>query len=596
MKKLNNKGFAISTILYSLLTMAFLVVALLISHMSNNRANTSTLVRKIEDELNRYSESSTEFDKNLSDGQEYIVPYGKAGWYKIELWGAAGGGSKDGTERSNGAYTSGIIYLEENDYLYFYLGKQASAGNTAGGFNGGGSAAFNGGGGGGATDVRLENGGWNDTKSLQSRIMVAAGGAGQNSSKKPTGAGGTLSGKTINFTPGGATQDGGNSFGIGANATGSNGGGGGGYYGGRINEGGSSYISGYAGVNSLDSSGNHIRDVYHEQNVLVGEGSALRQFNFINGYMAAGVNPEDGAAKIELISQADRNNPPTRKNPKFTNITKIEDCISGETGTSTANKWLEIQAISGGRNVAKGRGVANTTNGTYATNGLISDNQVATATGDVCATITLDRAYNLDEIAVWHSPTTTARYKNHRLYTTDASGKRYELEKASGDDLYESATGFHYTPWQPDSAISLKDGNYYIYSGLTENGSISMTPSNKNVELKLFTAAKTQKWYIEKVQGNYYKVVETSNAMSLQNADGTNEDGENVSAHTKFGNHDWELWEITPTNNGTYSIRSKLGPYLTVNATSKDALANINLRTTYTGDLNQRFRFVTAEY
>ena len=123
MRKLNNKGFAVSTVLYGLLIMLTLIVILLMSHMSNNRKNTSTLVKKVEEELNRFSETTANFDQS-NDGQEYIVPYGKAGWYKIELWGASGGGYDATTTNGRGAYTSGIIYLEENAHLYFYLGGQ----------------------------------------------------------------------------------------------------------------------------------------------------------------------------------------------------------------------------------------------------------------------------------------------------------------------------------------------------------------------------------------------------------------------------------------------------------------------------------------
>lgn len=168
MKKMNNKGFAISTLLYGLLLVGFLVVALLMSIMSTNRKNTSTLIKKIEEELNRYSQTTTEFTS--TDGpQEFIVPYGKAGWYKIELWGAAAKGISSINQTSNGrgSYTSGIIYLEENQHLYFQIGNIGGATPTN---NGGGSVV------GGATDVRLRGGSWNDSAGQNSRIMIAAGG------------------------------------------------------------------------------------------------------------------------------------------------------------------------------------------------------------------------------------------------------------------------------------------------------------------------------------------------------------------------------------------------------------------------------------
>ena len=52
MRNLNNKGFAISTILYSLLVMATLILFLLIGNLSFERRSTDDFVSDIEDELN----------------------------------------------------------------------------------------------------------------------------------------------------------------------------------------------------------------------------------------------------------------------------------------------------------------------------------------------------------------------------------------------------------------------------------------------------------------------------------------------------------------------------------------------------------------
>ena len=195
----------------------------------------------------------------------------KSGNYKIELWGAAGG------ERltAPGAYTSGIINLNSGDNLYIYVGQQSS-GNTAT-FNGGGSCGSYCSAGGGATDVRLVNGNWNDTASLRSRIMVAAGGAGYNSWKSgyKGGSGGALSGVTGSGdspTTGGTQTSAGvssgndasknGSFGIGGNGENYGGGGSGGYWGGAAGKNsstgnggssGSSYISGHTGCVAIVS-------------------------------------------------------------------------------------------------------------------------------------------------------------------------------------------------------------------------------------------------------------------------------------------------------------------------------------------------------
>ena len=93
-----------------------------------------------------------------------------AGEYQFECWGAKGGGQLGG----NGAYTTGILNLNENKTIYAYIGSTTS--NTTGVYNGGWNGAYYGGG--GATDFRIKSGNWNNSESLASRIMVAAGGSG----------------------------------------------------------------------------------------------------------------------------------------------------------------------------------------------------------------------------------------------------------------------------------------------------------------------------------------------------------------------------------------------------------------------------------
>ena len=117
--KLNNRGFAISTLLYGLMIMSLLIVIALISNLSTNRINTTSFVDKVEDELNRLSLSDTEGDYTGGEvdnnGREYIAP--TSGWYKIELWGASVQ-NQDNAGAINyiyGAYTSGEIDLNKNE-------------------------------------------------------------------------------------------------------------------------------------------------------------------------------------------------------------------------------------------------------------------------------------------------------------------------------------------------------------------------------------------------------------------------------------------------------------------------------------------------
>ena len=223
----------------------------------------------------------------------YTVP--TTGIYKLEAWGAQGGGTSS-VPGGSGAYTAGSIILTKGEKLYIYVGENYNGYRETLSFNGGGSGTystaessvnFNGGGG---TDIRLVSGDWNNNEGLNSRIMVAGGGGGYanwSSGSKGGNAGGLIgySGNrvgSITNSTGGTQVSGGN----GADNTtstpyvgvfGSGGysplysaqwiyraGGGGGYYGGGAGDaiggsvgsaaGGSSYISGHTGCVAIKSS------------------------------------------------------------------------------------------------------------------------------------------------------------------------------------------------------------------------------------------------------------------------------------------------------------------------------------------------------
>ena len=105
------------------------------------------------------------------------------GKYLIECWGS-GGGEHDKGFTGKGAYTRGKIDFHSFQTIYLYIGS-TFLGTTinsisTGGYNGGGNSYSWASPGAGSTDIRLINGNWNDTESLASRIMVAAGGGGAN--------------------------------------------------------------------------------------------------------------------------------------------------------------------------------------------------------------------------------------------------------------------------------------------------------------------------------------------------------------------------------------------------------------------------------
>ena len=221
----------------------------------------------------------------------YIVTL-NVGRYQFECWGARGSGS--GTP-GLGAYTSGIIKISKLSTFFVNIGATAETSSYP-------SAIYNcvpfssttycyGG---GATDVRLYNSdSWMNTKSLISRIMVAAGGGGAEWPKSTGGNGGAPNGGdsytalggdmsysvSPNPTFGATNEKGGyctttyrldkdrsvfpGSFGIAGYSTTSDdmgGIGGGGHYGGGTPDyggggsGGSSFVSGHPLCNSVKNS------------------------------------------------------------------------------------------------------------------------------------------------------------------------------------------------------------------------------------------------------------------------------------------------------------------------------------------------------
>ena len=140
------------------------------------------------------------------------------GTYKLECWGAQGGGNTTG---GYGAYTSGNITINNNTDLYVYVGNKPE--RTEDSFNGGGKANNNhypSDDGGGATDFRTVNGSWDNFASLKSRIMVAAAGGGYEAYQAGaqggaagglTGYNGQYSGPNDNTTTTGGTQTAGGS-------------------------------------------------------------------------------------------------------------------------------------------------------------------------------------------------------------------------------------------------------------------------------------------------------------------------------------------------------------------------------------------------
>ena len=176
--------------------------------------------------------------------QTFTVP--ETGNYRLEVWGAQGGGS------SKGGYAAGDILLNKDEVLYIYVGGQGTVGTFSaspqpGGYNGGangGRASSDWGGGpsgGGATHIATVSGLLSELSDNTDKILIVAGGGGGDFGglgidDASGGSGGGFKGvKGYASTSAGGTQTTGYAFGIGSpgkNGYYGNGGSGGGFYGG----------------------------------------------------------------------------------------------------------------------------------------------------------------------------------------------------------------------------------------------------------------------------------------------------------------------------------------------------------------------------
>lgn len=189
--KLNNKGFAISIIIYSVGSLAVLTLILILAIDSGIRKNNTTIVDAIKEELNAASKRRWTFTYSGAP-EVFTVP--ETGTYQLEVWGASGGNL--GGTSGNGGYAKAKLALTYNSKLYVVVG---SAGNHYdGGYNGGGNGGEatgtegtqSGAGGGGATHIATESGTLESLRTKQSAILIVAGGGGGTGDSGIGGAGG----------------------------------------------------------------------------------------------------------------------------------------------------------------------------------------------------------------------------------------------------------------------------------------------------------------------------------------------------------------------------------------------------------------------
>ena len=572
---MNNKGFAITTVIYGLSILGILLIIIIMGNLSSTRSNVKTLSKDIDNELNYYSRASISYSyTDENDLQQFEVPVGQSGWYRFELWGASGNGVNGG----KGAYTTGIIKLTEGDLLYIKVGK-SSTGKA-----------------GESTDVRIVAD--NEDLGLLSRIMVAAGGG-----IEPGSDGGTLCGYNQNMNSSGGMikddyhLDTSRSFNyigtlypstspetVDDCVVGSTNGrtktkdtdaslSGDGYYisnsADANNYGGSSYISGYAGVlpitnvkkPSTGGPSENYRSTYINQydvgpdGEITGDGNNYGQYVFKDGLMIPGVRSGDGLARIEKLSIS--NDDSVLKNKEyFYNIKSITDC------SSTVLKKLEV--IKDG----------------IATNFSLSST-TTDGSGRTCVTYTNNSSSGsdeyYDEIALWHNSWDNI---GSTAVTISYSPKgQPTLTRTTTLNLTDAGTetidGYRISAYQPDyyhDALDPDGGNYYIFSVLSDNRVLSAQQRNDSdmnpVELAPLIGEARQKWTVAAISDNLkespsvndeYSIVELTRYGALSVEYDSNIDRNRIYAYNKFNKltrNASQIWKIIPVGNGTFRINT----------------------------------------
>lgn len=195
MEKLNNKGFAISSMLYSMLILVVTLMFLVLGIMNSRRTTLNKMIKSTEEDIYKREYTFGEVDitkayewgattvKDFSydeDKEVEVIVLGP-GRYQLEVWGAQGGTyNKTYSSGGKGGYSKGVLTLTENTALFINVGGKGETETNSsynmvengGGRNGGGNAGYRGGGGGGATDIRLTQ------DNLYARVIVAGGGGG----------------------------------------------------------------------------------------------------------------------------------------------------------------------------------------------------------------------------------------------------------------------------------------------------------------------------------------------------------------------------------------------------------------------------------
>lgn len=334
--RLNNKGFAISGVLYSMLILIVTLMFLVLGILSSRRTTLSKISNESQQDVEERVQEITKcvlgdsvlYQYNATNLEQVVEL--EPGQYFIQAWGARGA-AYNGNAGGKGAYVSTVYETPTKQSLYLNLGYNNGTITTVPSYNGGGASKY-GGTGGGATSIATVPGELSTLEDNSDAIILVAAGGGGAGYSRAGGAGGDLSiglkgsGANIKYGGTGATETNGGTggaiynnkelspgkdgrFGQGGNAgyhssTYGGGGGGGGYYGGGGGTSGASSAngSGGGGVSYINP------DSLLQTQELFNNGKIIISNKYYTDYIGVGINgdstmpkPNPSTARPEYI-------------------------------------------------------------------------------------------------------------------------------------------------------------------------------------------------------------------------------------------------------------------------------------------------------
>lgn len=578
MKRLNNKGFAISTVVYGLSIMGVLIVMIVMRSMASNRTNQKAISESIENELNKLSKSEIAFQAltpsvSGNSQQRFVVPDGASGWYKIQLWGAQGANGAGGL----GAYTSGVIHLNAGDNLFIHVGNTTADGGEE-------------------SDVRLVDGAYDDFNSYETRIMVAAGGGrdanahggtikGYQNGRSTTGLSIALSGSKYSLVSGdlllgkttGTVNEVTESI---ANSSpkGTNGGGDGYFHSNLSSVGGVSYISGYGGktinykantLNDNDLIFKYFKKNFDDTNGTWNYEASGTDYVFLDGVMKPGVKMGTGQAKIELVQATAEGETTTltRRNQVLNNKRYVMVCKDSAASTFANSGWSHRLVVSYGNGTNAFEGTKTFTDGTKV------DGR--------CKRYDLGGKKNINQITLMWNENEDARY-SFKVSESSTAASAFQPVRTAADGIFETmtASGITVSAFQPNYVSSLPSKGNYIIQPITQESKV-MVADGTNVSFGYLLDNAIERWSIEKNSDGTYKITNLSEYKDL-GTDGTKAVLSNTPAN----------WTITAVGDGTFTISTGgklLQPYSTNNVFNLVTTAN-------TSNNIARYRIYSTEY